>query len=201
MHRKTQKSFSKYRVYSISMMRLLTYVQTGIICAGIIFGLTVMYVYDKDPYEVVQRLASSVQPEVEPFDYVYLPEYYKLDLIHSYHANVESIDDFYEWKNNPDGVLESYKARPTTHDVPAMNAELVSSNDRQSDGGAYVLNRYTAPALSYHEDMVFYELIPGNKTGNSAILVIPGSGHTGAADVLGEDNWPFSAYNYHDEFA
>lgn len=181
------------------MMRLVIYVQSGIICAGIILGLAVMYEYDKEPGELIQILGNSLaqQPGV-PFDYVYLPEYYKLNLIHSYRANVESLDDFYDWKHNPDGVLMSHKAHPTVHDMPEMNVKKVSSKNKSGDGGAYTLNKYTAPAWSYHTDIVFYELVPENKNGNDAILVIPGSGHQGALDVLGEDG-PFSAYYYHDE--
>ncbi len=158
-----------------------------------------MQEYDKNPSELIQRVgANFAQIPDATFDYTYLPEYYKVNLTHSYTSNVKSLSDFYDWKNDPDGVLKSYKAYATVHDIPEINAELASSKNKSAYGQSYVLNKYTSPAPSYHTDIIFYELVPENKRGNDAILVIPGTGHSGALDVLGEDG-PFSAHYYHDE--
>ena len=175
------------------------WVLAGVLVIGslsIVVGLQV--VYDKTPLDILNRAIQPPRPTAD--DYAWLPDHYTADIEdppHSYAKNVETLGDFYEWRERPDGVLAGYRDRPDVHDVTEYAAELVES--RETSG--YTLNKLAMPAFFDPETITFYELLPGTEQSRyNAVLVIPGSGHQGALDVLGEPG-PWKGYYYQDGIA
>ena len=171
----------------------------GILILGAISLAAVLQVYDKTPLDVLYRLDFVTDPNLADH-HAWLPEYYTADIEiapYSYSRNVKTLDDFYEWRDEPGGVLAGYQDRPSIHDIPKYTAELVESKAT----AGYTLNKFIMPAFFDPETIIFYELLPdtGAETYN-AVLLIPGSGHQGALDVLGEPG-PWAGYYYHDGIA
>ena len=117
-------------------------------------------------------------------------------LPYSYTENVETLKDFYEWKHASGGVLAAYEDRPTTHDVTYGGVEIMATQNRDS----YRLTKHAMSSFD-PETVIFYELLPDADSAQyDAVFVIPGSGHTGAADVLGEPG-RWQSYYYQDGIA
>ena len=175
------------------------WILAGVLILGslsIVVGLQA--VYDKTPLDILYRVIQS--PGSKADHYAWLPDHYTLNMEiapHAYARNVETLDDFYEWRDRPDGVLAGYRDRPGVHQVTEQTAELVESKTT----AGYTLNKFAMPAFFDSEVITFYELLPS--TGGpvyNAVLVIPGSGHQGALDVLGEPG-PWQGYYYQDGIA
>lgn len=172
----------------------------GILVFGMLSTAAVLYVYDKNPLNVMYRVVLGPEPNAADH-YVWLPDHYTADLEnpppHSYNRNVKTLDDFYEWRDEQDGVLAKYQVRPGVHNITEHTAELVESKT----AAGYTTNKFIMPALFDPETIIFYELLPdtGASTYN-AVLVVPGSDHPGALDVLGESG-PREDHYYQDGIA
>ena len=175
------------------------WILAGILILGAISLAAVLQVYDKTPLDVLYRLDFVTDPNLADH-HAWLPEYYTADIEiapYSYSRNVKTLDDFYEWRDEPGGVLAGYQDRPSIHDIPKHTAELVESKAT----AGYTLNKFTMPAFFDPETIIFYELLPNTDLSiYNAILVIPGTGHQGALDVLGEPG-PWEDDYYHNGVA
>ena len=170
------------------------WVLAGVLILGslsIVVGLHT--VYNQTPLNILYRAIPSLDPRAD--HYAWLPDHYTADLEilpHSYSRNVVTLDDFYEWKDRPDGVLAEYWDRTNVHEVTEQAAELMESKTTSG----YTLNKFAMPAFFDPEVITFYELLPSTDASTyNAVLVIPGSGHQGALDVLGEPG-PWRGYYY-----
>ena len=115
--------------------------------------------------------------------YVFLdPEWYEgMDLLPaSYENNVRTAADFEGWRQ---GFI------PVTLRAPLHSPATVATASSTGHAG-YTLNR-----LLIDGSLVVYEAIPGQPNGK-AVVVIPGSGHQGARDVMGIPS-EFSYAYYH----
>ena len=82
-------------------------------------ALLVLSTFDKSPDYIIDRLLWRMSDTSEPNPLVFLPQYYYEDLDalpHTYNKNVETLEDFHEWKHGP--VIDEYRVRPTIHQVP-----------------------------------------------------------------------------------
>ena len=135
-------------------------------------------------------------PDYDTKNYATLPDHYydDVELVpHSFNKNVKTLDDFEKWKNGP--VLDDKRNRPTVLDV-SYDASLIETIDREQ----YVIEKFTMDASDL-EQILFYKITPNdNNVIHNAVLVIPGSGHQGALDVLGEPS-EYSDVYYQDGFA
>ena len=174
------------------------WILVGVIVCGIVFGIGVLQAYDKLPLDIIKRIIYGVNPPDSPVHYAWLPEYYydmsNMSLLHSY-GNIESVEDFEIWASNPNGILHKYKDRPTVLDVPAdIRASVIEVSERPG----YTLTKFSMHTFFDPEIIIFYELLPDiedHETGYNAVLIIPGTGHQGALDVLGEDGqWSWAYY-------
>ena len=86
-----------------------------------------------------------------------------------------------------------------------IEPEVVAVYERMG----YTLTKFSMQSFFDPEMAIFYEIIPnpepengGNNDGKiyDAVFIIPGSGHTGALDVLGEDG-PWMSHYYQHEVA
>ncbi len=179
----------------------------AVVVGILLFSVSIVYyAFDKDPSYILRRVMDATVEPAMLDHVVFLPEYYYdgIDILpYTYSKHVTTVDDFYVWKEGP--VLEEYRARPTIHQVP-HNYTMLSSDLR--DG--YTISKF-AMQTSYPNDIIFYKLTTpppmdaavltaGEANKKGTILVIPGSGHQGARDVLGEPT-ALSAYHYQDEIA
>lgn len=170
----------------------------GVVLVGSLLAMAVLISYEKRPMDILSRM---LQPNVSVEDhYAWLPNHYteEMDVApHSYTKNVTTLDDFYEWRDRQDGVLAQFQDRPNVHDITEQPAELLES---RSEAG-YTLNKFAMKAFFDAETIIFYELLPERDIAQyNAVLVVPGSGHQGALDVLGEPG-PWQAHYYHDRIA
>lgn len=169
-----------------------------VLAACVVGAALILYAYDKSVWDVVRHvLGTKDRVEIE---YMWLPDSYTAHVEpppYSYAGNVETLEDFYEWKDTPGGVLATYEDRPTAHEVPHDGAETVEVHNR--DG--YTLSKITMPSVFADETVIFYELLPDtNSVQYNAVFLIPGTGHGGALDVLGEPG-PWDEDYYQDGMA
>ena len=106
-------------------------------------------------------------------------------LPYTYSKHVKDIDDFNIWKNG--SVIKEYKQRPK-HNNFSNVATTVSMKVYDN----YTLEKFTMP--SPYATNIFYKMTPKDSL-NKTVLVIPGSGNTGALDVLGERSSSFVLEN------
>ena len=183
----------KPSVYRIGFYALAATVTLLLSIAAITY-----YAFDRDSSYIFGRIIDATLSEPARLDsIVFLPEYYYDDrdiLVHTYAKHVNTIEDFDAWKKGP--VLEELRKRPTIHQVP-HNYTMVSSEPREG----YTMSRFTMKTF-YPDDIIFYKLTPtaGTPDKSSSVLVIPGSGHQGVRDLLGEPS-ALSKYYYQDEMA
>ena len=137
-----------------------------------------------DPIRIITYVYHDIVgfPDYDTKNYATLPDHYydDVELVpHSFNKNVKTLDDFEKWKNGP--VLDDKRNRPTVLDV-SYDASLIETIDREQ----YVIEKFTMDASDL-EQILFYKITPNdNNVIHNAVLVIPGSGHQGALDVLGE---------------
>ena len=115
--------------------------------------------------------------------YVYLdPAWYEgIDLLPaSYENNVRTAADFEEWRQ---GFI------PVALRAPLHSPATVATS-ASTDHDGYTLNR-----LLVDGSLIVYEAIPDRPNGK-AVVVIPGSGHQGARDIMGIPS-EFSYAYYH----
>ena len=181
-----------------------------VIFCGLVLMLGVLYVYDQSLGDIWERAVFRLNlHDTSASPYTYLPDHYydrvNLPLPHSYH-NIKSVDEFEKWRSTPGGILREWEDRPTTADIPSdITPELVAAYERTG----YTLNKFNMQSFFDPEVAVFYEVIPHHELADGdngdgkvydAVFVIPGSGHTGALDALGEDG-PWAGHYYHDGIA
>ena len=162
-------------------------------------GVLILNSYDKHPSDILHRVLGTSDGTGSIHHYEWLPDHYTANLMpppYSYAENVETLEDFYNWKYATGGVLAIYGDRPTVHNMTYDGAEVVETHDRDK----YTLSKITMPSFFDSEIVIFYELLPNTDAPYNAVLVIPGSGHSGALDVLGEPG-PWQEYYYHDGIA
>lgn len=181
--------------------RLGFWVLSMILAGCVIAGYLILDSYGKSPSDVLHRV-FGISDDIRDIQlhYAWLPDHYTAHvgpLPYSYTGNVETLKDFYDWKHAPGGVLAEYEDRPTTRDVTYGGVEIMETQHRDS-------HRFAKHAmLSFFdtETILFYELLPNSDSAqHDAVFVIPGSGHTGAADVLGEQG-RWQGYYYQDGIA
>lgn len=164
------------------------------VCA--VSGVLILDSYDRTPIDILHRVLGTPTTNQH---YVWLPDHYTSSLKpppHTYSDNVRTLGDFYEWKGQRGGVLAAYEDRPTIHDVTYDDVHAVETRNLDS----YTFTKHTVPSFFDSETVIFYELLPAGQAPYNAVFVIPGSGHPGAADVLGEPG-PWQTYYYQDSIA
>lgn len=187
-----------------------------IVICGMILMFGALYVYDQSFQSIWERAIFWFNLSDMPVRYAYLPDYYYdqiyFPLPYSYH-DVKSVDDFEVWRNTLvggdgiKGVLHHWEDRPTVSDIPVdIEVDVVEIHDRQD----YTLTKFTTKSFFDPDTVIFYEIIPDNLNSDNeeshnnviydAVFILPGSGHTGALDVLGEDG-PWISHYYHDDIA
>ena len=185
---------------SVMIYKVGFWILTAVVAGCMITGALILNSYDKHPLDILfQVLGTSDDVRDIHHHYAWLPNHYTDNLepsSYSYAENVETLEDFYDWKYTPGGVLAIYDDRPTVNDVTYDGAEVVETHDRNK----YTLSKITMPSFFDPEVVIFYELLPNTDAPYDAVLVIPGSGHSGALDVLGESG-PWQEYYYHDGIA
>ena len=104
----------------------------------------------------------------------------------SFSKHVDSADDFYSWRAI---VVQKYRE---LRNIPSPEM-LVTTNPPNRTGtfeineGDYLIQRYSMQAID-GDTIIFYEVKPANVSGSlPTVLVVPGSGNQGVADVLGLD--------------
>ena len=173
------------------------YALAAILAVVLMAGLLILDTYNKTPEDVVNRLMGA--SNTEPAPYVWLPDHYVAHLgppPYSYTENVKTLEDFNVWKHMPGGIMGMYEDRPTVRDAAYDGAEIVEASRQDS----YTVNKITMPSFLDPEIVIFYELLPGVEESYDAVFVIPGSGHGGVLDVLGEPG-PWQGYYYQDGMA
>ena len=174
------------------------WILAAILAACVVGIALILDAYEKSVWDILHKvLGTADRAEIE---YVWLPDSYTARVEpppHSYAENVETLEDFYDWKGTPGGVLAIYEGRPTTREVPHDSTETVEVHSR--DG--YTLSKITMPSVFADETVIFYELLPDtNSVQYNAVFLIPGTGHGGALDVLGEPG-PHDQEYYQDGMA
>lgn len=178
--------------------RLGFWVLATILAGCVIAGYLILDSYGKSPSDVLHRVFGILDGIRDmQSHYAWLPDHYAAQvglLPYSYTKNVETLGDFHDWKHAPGGVLAVYEDRPTTRNATYGGVEIMETHHRDS----YRLIKHTMPSFFDAESIIFYELLPNLDSAQyDAIFVIPGSGHTGAADVLGEQG-RWQGYYYQD---
>ncbi len=178
------------------MYRILFWVFFATTVALVVMGGMILVIRDIPFSYVFDVFGDAVQEK--PIVYEYLPSYYMANLDdhlpYSFEKNVETLEDFAVWKEG--GILESYAARPTVHD---MN-HFEPTEQILEDTDDHVLKKLTIPAFFDPDTVIFYELLPKGKATHDAVFIIPGSGHQGARDVLGLPS-DYSSRYYHGDIA
>ena len=178
-----------------------------VIFCGLVLMFSALYVYDQSVDDIWERAVFRLNlHDTSTAPYTYLPEHYYdrvvFPLPHSYHG-ITSVDEFEKWRDTPGGILSKWEDRPTTADMSAdIEPEVVEVYQKTN----YTLTKLNMQSFFDPEVIIFYEVIPTPKpeSGSSndgkiydAVFIIPGSGHTGALDVLGEDGPWMSHYYQH----
>lgn len=174
------------------------WVLATVLAGCVVTAILILDTYDRSIWDILYKVLGNVDgPGMGGMDYVWLPDKYTAHVEpppHSYAKNVETLADFHVWRDMPGGVLAMYEDRPTTHDVPYDGVETVATYDRDW----YTLRTFVMPSVFGDETITFYELLPDTGTDiaqYNAVFVIPGSGHSGALDVLGEPGpWQHAYY-------
>ena len=176
-----------------------------IIFCGLVLLFGALYVYDRSFDDIWERATFRLNlPDTSTEPYTYLPDHYYdrvvFPLPHSYH-DIKSVDEFEKWRDTPGGILSKWEDRPTTADMSVdIEPEVVAVYERTD----YTLTKFHMQSFFDPEVAIFYEIIPNSKSENGsgsddkiydAVFIIPGSGHTGALDVLGEDG-PWASHYY-----
>jgi len=141
--------------------------------------------------ELFDRFFEKVSSS--PLELPQIPEIYKNDLlIMSYDNKVKQKDDFKSWKNEVvTKFIEIYKF-PDIDEIEIKKVNEVSVTEKDN----YLLTKFSTKAQD-NDNIIFYQLVPKKIEGSlPAVLIIPGSGNQGAADVLNEPG-EFSKYYYH----
>lgn len=163
-------------------------VLAGCVAAGVL----ILDTYDRSVWDILYKVLGTV--DATEMEYVWLPDSYVSHVEpppHSYSGNVETLADFYAWRDVPGGVLARYDDRPAIHEMSYDGAEIVETHSR--DG--YTLNKIAMPSVFGGETITFYELLPDTGSAYHAVFIMPGSGHGGALDVLGEPGpWQHDYY-------
>lgn len=173
------------------------YALAAVLAVVLMAGLLILDTYNKTPEDVVNKLMGA--SNTEPAPYVWLPDHYVAHLgpaPYSYTENVKTLEDFNVWKRMPGGIVGIYEDRPTVRDAAYDGVEIVEASRRDS----YTMNKITMPSFLDPEIVIFYELLPDVEESYDAVFVIPGNGHGGALDVLGEPG-PWQGYYYQDGVA
>lgn len=188
-----------YRIYKTGF-----WVFGSIILCCVILGMMVLITYEKSPESIISRILLNENAFDAPTHFAYLPDYYlersTLQFPHSYDG-IETMKDFEEWVSKPDGVLYNYHNRTRATDISSQIHTEVETIARSN----YILTKFNLNSFFDIETIVFYELRPTVNHAivdkiHDAVLVIPGTGHQGALDVLGEVG-PWESFYYQDEIA
>ena len=152
-----------------------------------------------DPIQILTHLYHDKItgfPDYDIKNYATLPDHYydNVDLVpHTFNKHVETLNDFEKWKNGP--VVDDERDRSTVSNV-VHDATLIENINREQ----YVIEKFIMNASDL-EKIIFYKISPNdNNTIHDAVFVIPGSGHQGALDVLGEPS-EYSDVYYQDDIA
>ena len=104
------------------------------------------------------------------------------------------LNDIDNYRMFPQEYLESdYSNIPIPYESATVN-DVMLLYSKVHD--TYELNKYTTKSFDF-ENIIFYEALPLTKPANKTVFIIPGSGHSGARDVMGIDSKWGERY-YHD---
>ena len=168
-------------------------------------------------YEIITN--EDLDSLIDNYDYDYLPDHYE--------ANIAEYARLFNFEPPPSITSADHNHSSSIFDLPVLNTKedlqiwentcnmerwkenRIASKDINTDiepvlqssevKEGYILNNYTMKAFFDIDNIVLYELLPNNnKKSYDSVLVIPGSGHEGARDILGIPS-KYSYSYYHDE--
>ena len=172
-----------YKPLFIIMLLLLTILITVTIYTIDQLNLlnAILTLYRYQPFDITQIASIPI--------HLY---YNENDILkHAYPKNIQSVNDFNKWKNN--GILNYYDHNKRVSDI---KHEPVLTSTLKKD--TYTLEKFSMQSHIKVDDIIFWRLNPNNLTSNTAIFIIPGSGHQGALDVIGETS-RYEPYYYQNE--
>lgn len=145
-----------------------------------------------------QQIKDITQENDIKTPFSYIPNYYVNDndlLTLSFDKNVKSIEDFPHWKKNL--LAFDDKEKYLNIDLlPLQKTNLINEIETKN----YVRKKYVMESTD-SDQIIFYELIPKFKQKTySTILLVSGTGHQGARDLLGISS-DISKYYYQNELA
>ena len=175
---------SKYKT-PILIILIISLMLNVAMVSKIIFKISVSELY--------QEIFNSIFGEPIKLDNnskenYHIPTFYTQDLEYgknSFYKNVETKKDYESWKKYFEHVndynIDNFPLIPTT---------IVQETEREN----YTQKKIEMKAID-GDTIIFYELLPNIlKPPYSAVFILPGSGNTGARDVIGEPTDLLSYY-------
>ena len=174
------------------MRKILIGLIIFLVCSIIANAIVFSFYFDKySTSELFERFVNK--NKTYELKLPQIPDFYQKNLlVMSFEKNVKDENDFEKWSSSiSKKFIEMYNLQEINeHELKDIKIEFVEKNNSN------ILTKFSAKAFD-DDKIIFYELKP-NKQFDSlqTVLIVPGSGNQGAADVLDLDN-KYKDYFYH----
>ena len=177
---------------------------TKIIAIFLIVSVTinlVIFSYYTEKGYTVGTILEKFSDNENNLDLPKFPDIYlenKLQL--SYEENVNSLDDFYIWKENIKKKFIDIYELPEINELKIYTPNVIEDYKKEQ----YSIKKFTVLAQD-NDEIIFYELLPeqpkytscGKEVCIPVVFIIPASGNQGSADVINLDS-DYSEYYFQD---
>ena len=166
------------------MRKILIGLIIFLVCSIIANAIVFSFYFDKySTSELFERFVNK--NKTYELKLPQIPDFYQKNLlVMSFEKNVKDENDFEKWSSSiSKKFIEMYNLQEINeHELKDIKIEFVEKNNSN------ILTKFSAKAFD-DDKIIFYELKP-NKQFDSlqTVLIVPGSGNQGAADVLDLDN-------------
>ena len=150
-----------------------------IISLSINISIFILYTKKRGKKQLIKKL-SLEKNEKKQFESLKIPDIYtKESLSLSFEKNVNTKNDFDNWKKNLISKFQELHNIPDLEQIRISEIEKISLETHDN----YTITKFSTKAQD-DDPILFYQLVPNEiKKNTPTVFVIPGSGNQGARDV------------------